>query len=127
MWPVTVEPETTAKLAGAVMATVGGVMSGLLTVTVTVVAVAVLPAASLATALSVWTPLSTAVVSQVTAYGLVVSAAPKLAPSSLNCTLVTPTLSDAFADTVSAAPSTVAPLAGAEIATVGGVESTPLT
>ena len=46
-------PDTLAPLAGAVRATVGGVLSGLFTVTVTVVDVCVLPAASLANAVSV--------------------------------------------------------------------------
>ena len=46
-------PDTLAPPAGAVRDTVGGVLSGLLTVTVTVVDVCVLPAASLANAVSV--------------------------------------------------------------------------
>src|SRR6185436_9888048 len=120
-------PDTTAPLAGAVIATVGSVVSALLTVTVTVVAVAVLPAASRATAVSVWLPFATVVVSHVTPYGLVVSSAPRLAPSSLNCTPTTPMLSEAVAETASVVPDTVAPLAGAVIATVGSVVSALLT
>ena len=50
------------------------------------------------------------------------SSAPRLASFSLNCTPATPTLSDALAVTV-VVPPTVAPDAGAVIATVGGVES----
>ena len=45
-------PDTVAPPAGAVRDTLGGVVSGLLTVTDTVVDVCVLPAASLATAVS---------------------------------------------------------------------------
>jgi hypothetical protein len=93
------------------------------TVTVTVVLVAELPAASRATAVSVCVPLATVVVFQVTEYGLAVSSAPRLAPSSLNCTPATPTLSDAVADTVTDAPDTVAPPDGAVIEIVGGVVS----
>ena len=40
------------------------------------------------------------VVSQVSAYGAVVSSEPRLAPSSWNCTPATPTLSEALAETV---------------------------
>ena len=54
-------PDTVAPLAGAVRLTVGAVMSGLSTVTVTV-EVVVLPAASRARAVSVWVPLVTVVV-----------------------------------------------------------------
>src|SRR5947207_900765 len=55
-------------------------------------------------------------------YGAVRSSAPRFAPSSLNWTPTTPTLSLAFADTVTV-PVTDAPAAGAVIATVGGVRS----
>ena len=44
-------------------------------------------------------------------------------PSSLNCTPATPTLSEAVAETVTAVPETVAPLAGVVRETVGGVVS----
>ena len=57
-------PPTVAPPAGAVIDTVGGVVSGLFTVTVTVVDVVVLPAASRATAVSVCVPLATVVVFQ---------------------------------------------------------------
>ncbi len=116
---------TVAPLAGALKATVGGVVSPgavLLTVTVREAAVAVLPAASRATAVSAWLPFVVVVVVQVIEYGLVVSSAPRFAPSRRNCTPVTPTLSDAVAETATA-PLTVAPLAGALRATVGGVVS----
>ncbi|OLC50432.1 MAG: hypothetical protein AUH43_04990 [Acidobacteria bacterium 13_1_40CM_65_14] len=99
-------------------------MSGvvLLTVTVTGVDVVVLPAASRATAVNEWLPFDVVVVSHANEYGLVVSSAPRLAPSNVNCTPATPRLSDAFADTVTLV-ETVAPLAGAVIDTVGGVVS----
>ena len=51
-----------------------------------------------------------------------VTSAPRLAPSSLNCTPTTPTLSVAVAETVTV-PATVAPAAGAVIETAGGVAS----
>ena len=50
------------------------------------------------------------------------SSAPRLAPSSLNCTPVTPTLSDAFAETA-IVPLTFEPAAGAVSATAGAVVS----
>src|SRR5438445_13893084 len=56
------------------------------------------------------------------AYGAAVTSAPRFAPSSLNCTPTTPTLSVALAETVTV-PATVAPSAGAVIETVGGVVS----
>src|SRR6267378_1828328 len=102
------------------MLTVGVVVS-FETVTVTAAAVAVLPAASRATAVSVCEPLLAVVVSQETAYGgAVVSSTPRLAPSSRNWTPATPTLSDALAVTVMV-PLTVAPVAGAVIVTAAGV------
>src|SRR5439155_14015801 len=97
-----------------------------LTVTTTAADVVKLPAASRATAVSVWLPLAEAVVIQVSAYGALVISVPRLAPSSLNCTPATRTLSDALALTVTA-PVSVEPPAGAVIATVGGVVSTLLT
>src|SRR6267378_4924082 len=103
------------------MLTVGVVVS-FETVTVTAAAVAVLPAASRATAVSVCAPLLAVVVSQGTAYGAVVSSRPRLAPSRRNWTPATPTLSDALAVTV-VVPLTVAPVAGAVMLTVGGVVS----
>ena len=55
-------------------------------------------------------------------YGDAVTAEPTLPPSTVNWTLATATLSDAFADSVTV-PETVAPLAGAVMDTVGGVLS----
>src|SRR5437660_1467507 len=118
---IVVVPETVAPLAGAVMLTVGGVVS-LKTVTVTAADVVVFPAASRATAVSVCDALVAVLVSHATAYGAAVSSVPRFAPSILNCTPTTPTLSDAVAVIV-VVPETVAPLAGAVILTVGGVVS----
>ena len=58
-------PETVAAFAGADIETVGGVVSALETVTVTE-AMEVFPAASRARALSVWLPLLTVVLFQLT-------------------------------------------------------------
>src|SRR5207248_4390956 len=60
--------------------------------------------------------------SQDTTYGAAVTSAPRLAPSSLNCTPTTPTLSAAFALTLTL-PDTVAPFAGDVIETDGAVVS----
>src|SRR2546427_9969594 len=89
----------------------GGVRS-LLTVTETAAEVAVLPAASRATAVRVCEPFGTAVVFQATVKGAPVSSAPRVVLSSLNWTLATPTLSEAVAETVRE-PGTEAPAAGA--------------
>jgi len=70
---------TVLPAVGAVMLTVGAVLS---TVTVTAVAVVVLPAASRATAVSVWLPLEVVAVFQLIEYGLVLSPPPSLPPSS---------------------------------------------
>src|SRR5258708_3896975 len=88
-------------------------------VTVTAADVAVLPAASRATAVSVCEALLAVVVFQATEYGAVVTSAPRFAPSSLNCTPTTPTLSDALALT-GVEPGTVAPPARADKLTAGG-------
>jgi len=110
---------------GPVMETAGGVVSGivLLTVTETDAEVVWLPAASRATAVSVWLPFVTDVVFQETENGAEVFSAPKFVPSSLNWTPTTPTLSEAVAKTVIELPETVLPDAGAVIDTVGGVVS----
>src|SRR5439155_975988 len=91
-------PVTVAPAAGAVIDTAGGVVSLNVTVKVTVA------------------------VFQETEYGATRSSAPRLAPSSLNCTPTTPTLSAAAAETVTVF-ETVAPPSGALIETVGGVVS----
>jgi hypothetical protein len=80
MVPVTVAPE-----AGAVIATVGGVMS-LKTVTVTGAEVYRMLSPSRPTAVKVCDPLLAVFVFQETEYGAVVSSAPRLLPSSWNWT-----------------------------------------
>src|ERR1043166_8247322 len=99
------------------------IVGGLATVTLTTVAGAVLPAASRAMALRSWLPLVAVTVFQLTLYGDVVSSAPRLLPSSLNCTPTPPTLSLAAADTVTSVPETVTPAAGTVIETSGGTLS----
>jgi hypothetical protein len=117
-------PLTVTPFAGAVIETVGGVVSvdELLTVTLTLALFAVLPEVSVAVAERLCASLLVFVLSQANEYGAVVSAAPKFAPSNLNCTLATATLSAAFAEIVSV-PLTVAPFAGVVKETVGGVVS----
>ena len=63
---------------------------GLSVATVTGALVVTLPAASVATAVSVSLPLIASVVFHVVLYGAVVSGAPRFVLPSLNCTLVTP-------------------------------------
>ncbi|HTP44344.1 MAG TPA: hypothetical protein VMJ13_07245, partial [Candidatus Acidoferrum sp.] len=119
-------PLTVALFDGEVIDTVGGVVSPLLTVTFTLALVVVFPAASFATAVSVWLAFETDVVFHEKLYGDEVSAAPTFAPSTCNCTLATPTLSEAVTLTVTV-PFTVALLAGDVIETVGGVVSALFT
>ena len=95
-----------------------GSTAGLDTVTVIVVAVVRLPASSRAIAVSECAPAATPNVFQSRSYGAAVSSAPRSAPSSRNCTPVTPTLSVAVARSVTV-PPTVVPSAGAAIDTVG--------
>src|SRR5436305_6271012 len=95
----------------------------LLTVTCTAVVVVVFATSSLITAVRVWAPSAVTVVSQLTVYGGAVTGAPRSAPSSLNWTLSTLTLSVAFAETAVVA-ETVAPSAGAVIEPDGFVMST---
>src|SRR5882757_9808963 len=92
------------------------------TVTVTGAALAVFPTPSLATAVNVWRPSGTVVVSHVTAYGTVVSSAASGDPSTKNCTPTTSMLSEASALTINVA-LTSASLVGDVTATVGGVVS----
>src|SRR2546425_10428983 len=101
----------------------GGVRS-LLTVTETAAEVAVLPAASRATAVRVCEPFGTAGGFQATVNGATVTSAPRLVLSSLNWTPTTPTLSEAGAETVRE-PGTEAPAAGGGKGTAGGVMSGP--
>ena len=71
-------------------------------------------------------PLLAVAVLQDTLYGDDEFSLLRLAPSSLNCTPTTPTLSEAVAATLTV-PETVAPAAGAVIDTVGAVVSGLLT
>src|SRR2546430_15241788 len=111
--------------AAATPAMVGGTVS-LLTVMTRGAEVVTLPAASRATAVSEWLPLPVLAVFQEIVYGAAVTSAPKLTPSSLNCTPTTPTLSEALALTATAA-ATVEAAAGAAVAPAGGAASTVLT
>src|SRR2546427_10031143 len=104
------------------MVTAGGVRSGLLTATAIGAATPVLPDASRAIAMRVWAPFSTVVVSHEIENGGLLRSAPRVWPSTLNCTPTTPTLSAALADTVTV-PMTVDPELGAMIDTVGGTRS----
>ena len=80
-------PETVAPEAGDVMDTVGGVVVVFLTVIDTAALVAVCAAALLATAVSEWVPLESVAVFSERLKGALVTAAPELLPSTLNCTL----------------------------------------
>ena len=117
-------PATGEPLAGKTMLTVGGVVSMAAIDTLTE-AELVLPAASNAVAITVWLPGV-----DCAEFGAIVHVKPQGAavliaittPSIVNWTLVTPTLSDAAALTVTA-PVTGEPLAGETMLTVGGVVS----
>ena len=119
-------PLTVALFEGEVIETVGGVVSELSTATFTLALVVAFPAASFATAVNVWLPFETDAVLHEKLYGELVSADPTFVPSTFNCTLATPTLSEAVAFTV-IVPLTVALLAGEVIETVGGVVSALFT
>ena len=92
------------------------------TVTLTAADVATFPDVSRATAVSEWLPFDAPVESHESEYGGLVSSTPMFVPSSLNCTPATPPLSDAHADKVTE-PDSVAPDAGDEMNTMGGVVS----
>src|SRR5207247_1609540 len=100
----------------------GGGGALLATVTVTVVDSVWLPAASRATAVMVCEPSLTEAVFQGIEYGALVSSAPKLRPSILNCTPITPTLSEALAVNITVS-DIVWPSLGEVMRTVGGVVS----
>src|SRR5205823_220970 len=115
-------PDTVLPAAGEVIETVGGVVSlGVLRTVTLIVAVAVLPAASNAEAVSVTEPSATVV-----EIGRESCSAGVLVPTSVvlarNSTRVTPTLSVALAGSATM-PGTVLPAAGEVIETVGGVVS----
>src|SRR5687768_15003354 len=111
-----------ANAAGSTMVALGGCVSALerLMVTVTTALVAVLPRSSVARAVNVCTPVVTGV--QRTENGGSVSAAPSGVAPSKNCTLATvPSLSVAVADSVIGVPGfPVLLFAGAVSATAGG-------
>jgi len=98
----------------------GGCVTG--TVTVTLAEVVRLPDASTASAVRMCDPDEAAAAFHAALYGADVSADPMTAPSTRNVTEATPTLSAALAVIVTVF-CTVAPFAGAVIATVGGVVS----
>ena len=109
--------------AGAVHVMVGMTF----TVTLTGADVVSWLAPSRARADSWWGPGGVPVASQLIAYGATVSSAPSGLPSSRNCTPRTPVSSAAFAETTMPAPETVAPLAGAVMATVGAKSLSTVT
>ena len=84
--------------------------------------VVALPAKSRATAVRMCPPEDVVVVSHGTEYGADVASAPTGCPSTKKRTPATPTSSDAVAAIV-VVPKTVAPDAGAVIATLGGALS----
>src|SRR5256885_6624784 len=86
------------------------------------VAVALFPGAPRATAARVWPVFGLPTVFHETEYGADVRSAPSAAPSSVNCTPTTATLSPAEAVTLTV-PLTIAPSVGALRTTVGGVVS----
>jgi hypothetical protein len=127
---VTDVPRVSSPPVGAVNTTVGGVVSGvvgvgpaaLLMVMETGAEIVWFPAASLANARNAWLPLLVCSVLHTMVNGAAVSS-PTTAPSNVNWTRVTPTLSEADASSVTADPVTVTPAAGEVMVTVGGVVS----
>src|SRR5207248_11133093 len=83
----------TAPMPVPAVATVGRAL--FVIVNTTAAETVVLPAASRATAVRVWLPSATVVVSQASEYGAAVSSAPRAAPSSRRCTPTTPVLAPA--------------------------------
>ena len=94
------EPDTVDPLAGAEIATVGSVVSALLTVTATAGETSRCRQRRAPPRSACEEPFVADDVFHTTLYGDVVSGAPRSAPSSRNCTLATPTLSLAVAVTV---------------------------
>jgi hypothetical protein len=119
-----IAPETVAPDAGDVMETVGGAVTVFLTVIETAALVTVCAAALLATAVIEWVAFESAAVFSERLKGALVTAAPELLPSTLNCTLTV--FAETFAATV-IAPETVAPEAGDVIETVGRAVTVFLT
>src|SRR5258708_31468429 len=104
------------------METTGGVLSALLTVNDTAALVVVCPVELLATAASEWLPLASGVVFRDKLNGALVTAAPELVPSTLNCTLGV--LDETLVETVMV-PETVPPASGELIGIVGAVWMLP--
>src|ERR1700722_10587767 len=117
-------PETVAPDAGDVRETVGGAATVFLTVIETAALMAVCAAWYLATAVIEWVALESAAVFSERLKGALVTAAPELLPSTLNCTLTV--FAETFVATVMA-PETVAPDAGDVMETVGGAATAFLT
>jgi hypothetical protein len=80
------------------------------------------PEASLALAERECIPLTAVKEFQLILYGAVITSAPRFAPSKINWTPTTPTLSLALAETV-VVPETTEPPLGAEMLTVGAILS----
>jgi hypothetical protein len=109
-----------APLAGEVKASVGpGLVAVVLSTVKLTSRVVVAPRRSLATAVSLWVPFESLVLSKLHAYGEVVSVLSG-APSSEKATFWMPLESEALALQLTV-PFTVAPPAGALIESVGGV------
>ena len=109
-------PETVAPESGDVIEMVGA--AELLTLTITVALLVVCPVGVLATAASEWLPLESAVVSRERLNGALVTAAPVLLPSNMNCTLVV--LGETLV-VIGTVPETAAPWAGEVIEMVGAL------
>ncbi len=117
-------PETLAPEVGDVMDTVGGAVTAFFTVNETAALVVVCPPALLATAVSEWLTLESVAVFSERIKGALVTAAPVLLPSTLNCTLVV--FEETLAETVMV-PETVAPESGDVIEIVGAAELLTVT
>src|SRR5689334_20220662 len=112
LWTLTCACSTKHVIGGA----------GFWTVTSTLAEVPTFPLVSVALALSTWLPDVAAVVSQLTAYGALVTALPSAFPSRKNCTEATATSSVALAAT-GVVPETVCASVGFVMPIVGGVVS----
>jgi hypothetical protein len=117
---IEIVPDTEVPFVGAVMFTVGAVVSALLTLTL-VESVALLPAASRAVAAKLCRPLPVVIVFQEHENGALVSVHRTL-PFAANRTDETPILSLAVA-WIETTPETVAPALGDVMLTVGGTAS----
>jgi hypothetical protein len=116
-------PETVAPEVGDEMDTVGGVVTVFLMVIETGALAVVFASALLATAVSEWLPLESVVVFSERLKGALVTVAPIVLPSTLNCTLVV--FADTFVET-SMVPETVSPEVGEVMDTFGAAEAAEL-